>query len=410
MKIHIRSLYSILLASAFGFPGFAEAQTAVSVGTVNELMAAVSAANSTGGNRIIQIQDGTYTLPDTLYVNAPNVSLVGASGDRQKVTIQGDAMSANATVGNVIRVAAKGFRLQHLTLARSRYHLIQVTGENDSDNAVIRDCILRDSYEQMLKISLDVSNPVSSADNGLVENCVFEYSAGIGPQYYIGGVDGHGAKNWVIRGNTFRNIKSPDTRTAEHAVHFWTNSADIIVERNLIIDCDRGVGFGMLDPAAGRGALRGIIRNNMIYSSAAKAGPATDVGIVLENSPGTQIHGNTVILQNGYPSAIEYRFASTTGVKIYNNLTNVQIRARDGAVAELVANRGNATATDFIDLAAGNLHLVPSSAAVNAGTATPELTDDFDGQQRPQGGAVDIGADEYTPRRIPNPPTDLEVN
>src|SRR5690606_3816565 len=177
------------------------------------------------------------------------------------VTIQGDAMSAGARVGNVIRVAGQGFTLQHLTVARSRYHLIQIVGEEDADGAVIRDCIMRDAYEQMIKISLDVGNPGDSADNGLVENCLFEYTAGIGPQYYIGGVDAHGAKNWVIRGNTFRDIKSPTTEVAEHAIHFWTNSADTLVEGNLIIDCDRGIGFGLGD----RGHVRGIIRNNMVY-------------------------------------------------------------------------------------------------------------------------------------------------
>ena len=104
------------------------------------------------------------------------------------------------------------------------------------------------------------------------------------------------------------------------------------------------------------------------------------------------------------------RFATTTGVKIHNNLTNVPIRARDDAIAELASNRGNATAADFVDLAAGNLHLAATSGAVSTGTALPEVPNDFDGQPRPQGGATDVGADEYTAGRTPNPPTDLAVN
>lgn len=378
-------------------------QTVVTVGNVQQLRSAVAAANAAGGNQVIQLQDGVYTLPDTLYVNAPNVSLVGASSDRTKVTIQGDAMSATATVGTVIRVTGKGFRLSHLTVARSRNHLIQIVGENDADDAQITNCILRDAYEQMLKVSIDVSRPATTADSGRVENCLFEYSATTGPQYYIGGFDAHGSKNWVIRGNTFRNIKSPSREVAEFAIHFWTNSQDNLVERNLILDCDRGIGFGLGD----RGNQRGVIRNNMIYSSA-NAGPFADTGIALENSPGTQVYNNTVILQNGYPSAIEYRFPATTGVKLYNNLTNVAIRARDGAQGELVTNLGITNLSSFVDVASGNLHLVAASPAVNVGTPVASVTDDFDGQPRPQGSAPDIGADEYS-SSVPRAPTDLRV-
>jgi hypothetical protein len=311
----------------------------------------------------------------------------------------------------VIRVAGKNFTLQHVTVARSRWHLVQIVGEADADNAVIRDCVMRDAYEQMIKITLNIDDRRVSGDNGLIENCVFEYTAGIGPQYYIGGVDGHGAKNWTIRGNTFRNIKSPESRVAEHAVHFWTDSTDIVVERNLIIDCDRGIGFGMHDPAANRGAIRGIIRNNMIYSSGSGKGPAADVGIILESSPGTQVYNNTIIMENGYPAAIEYRWSSTTGVKIYNNFTNAQIRSRDGAVAELAGNLTNATAASFVNLAGGNLHLAGTSPAINVGTAIATVTDDFDGQPR-TAGAYDVGADEYmaTAAKIPMAPTGLTVD
>ena len=160
--------------------GTALAQTIVPVSTTAELRSAVAAANSAGGGYTIRIADGTYTLPDTLYVNAPNVTLVGASGDRSKVLIQGDAMSPNARVGNVIRVAARNFTLQHVTLARSGWHLIQIVGEEDADGAVIRDCVLRDAHEQMIKVT--IGGGPATGDNGLVENCVFEYSAGIGPQ------------------------------------------------------------------------------------------------------------------------------------------------------------------------------------------------------------------------------------
>jgi hypothetical protein len=50
----------------------------------------------------------------------------------------------------------------------------------------------------------------------------------------------------------------------------------------------------------------------------------------------------------------------------------------------------------FVNPAAGDLHLIQTAtAAIDKGIAV-SVTDDFDGQARPQGVASDIGADEYT--------------
>lgn len=362
----------------------------IAVGSVEQLKTALDTANARGGDTAILLADGVYTLSDTLYVNAPNVTIASQSGSRDAVVIQGDAMSASARVGNLIRVAGSGFRLSGLTLQRAGWHLIQIAGEEDADGAVIRDCVLRDSYEQMLKISRDEAAPTVTADGGLVENCVFEYSAGIGPQYYIGGIDAHGAKNWVIRANLFRDIASPNTDVAEFAIHFWSGSAGNVVERNVIVDCDRGIGFGM----DGRGNQGGVIRNNFVHHTA-NADPYADVAIALADSPDTLVYNNTVLLENAFGWAIEYRFAATRDVLIVNNLSNRPILSRDGATGTVASNVANAERTMFRLQESGDLRLAGSIAAVvDQGQAVAGLVDDIDGQTRPRGGGYDIGADE----------------
>jgi hypothetical protein len=403
-----RAAYTALacVASTFCVPAISFAQTVVNVGTAAELQNAVSAANSAGGNRIIRLADGTYTLTDTLYVNAPSITITGASGNREAVIVQGDAMSATAKVKNLVRVGASNFTLSNLTLRRSGWHLLQIAGEANADNPKVSNVVFRDAYEQMLKVSIDQNNYASTSDNGIIENSLFEYTAGIGPQYYIGGIDVHGGKNWIVRGNTFRSIISPSQDVAEFAIHFWNQSADALIERNVIINCDRGIGFGLDN----RGNSRGIIRNNMIYHSA-NAGQFHDTGIYLDQSPGTQVYNNTIYMENDYPRAIEYRFSSTSGVLIVNNLTNKPIASRDGATGTVGSNVENAARSWFVNASAGDLHLASAqSGVVDAGRTVSGLTDDIDGTARPQGAGIDIGADEWgSGGSRPNPPTNLRV-
>jgi hypothetical protein len=391
----------------FGAAGVASAQTIINVSTAAQLQSAVSAANSAGGNRTIQLADGTYTVAAMLNITGANTTIAGQAGHRANVIIQGDAMSASAAVGIVIRVDASNFKLHDVTVQRSGFHTVQIVGEDSAQAPVISDCILRDAYQQLLKVSQDPSRPNVTSNNGRVENCIFEYSAGIGPEYYIGGLDAHGAQNWVVRGNTFRNIISPNTGVAEFAVHFWdAPAAGNLVERNTIVNCDRGIGFGL----DGRGANGGIIRNNMIYHAANK-GQYADASISVIDSPNTQVYNNSIFMQNPFPWAIEYRFSDTTGVLIENNATNLPITARDGATGTVGHNVTNAAASWFVAPTNGDLHLTSAiPSLVGQGVAIAGLTDDFDGAARPQS-APTIGAQEWGsgPAVRPNPPTNVQV-
>jgi hypothetical protein len=355
------------------------------VTTVAQLVDAIARAND-GGETSVVLADGIYTLDDMLWVEAASVSVRGASGNREAVIIEGRGMAGPVT--HVFNVAGSGFIAQDLTLRGVSAHAIQL--QIDVDDVVMRNLHILDTGEQMVKVAYDPSDVSRSSDNGVMEGCLLEYSAGIGPQWYIGGIDAHNARGWTIRRNTFRGIRSPSDDVAEFAIHFWSSSEGTLVERNHVVNCDRGIGFGL----GYRGHRGGVVRNNMIYHDSSEG--FADVGIALESATGAEVYNNTVFQEHGYPNAIEYRFAGTSGGRISNNLTNRAIRSRDGGSATLSSNVTDAEGSWFADPTSGDLHLAPAVPAVDGrGEALPDLTDDFDGEVRPRGAGIEIGADEH---------------
>lgn len=359
---------------------YAEPKEVVTVSSVEQLL-----FHANRGNVTILLEDGTYNLNSLLLIKRDNVTIRSKSGNRDSVVLKGKGMTG--AVQHVFLVRADYFSLKDVTISDVYYHGIQVQGEQDADHIYLKNVVFRDIRQQMLKVSYDKSRPEINSDFGIVEDCLFEYTAGKGYYWYCGGIDVHKGNNWVIRGNTFRNIISPEARLAEGAIHFWSNSRNTKIENNRIINCGRGIMLG-LDSSAQFG---GIVRNNFIHV-------VRDTGIYLCNTRDVAVYNNTVYNHNSwngstYANSIEYRFAATSALTIRNNLTNRAIRARNGATALLSANRTDAAASWFVNAPAGDLHLASYiGGVVGKGVTIPELKLDIDGEQR--GVPCDIGADE----------------
>ncbi len=348
------------------------------VSNVAELLSAVARANAEGNVEIL-LEDGTYQLDDMLWIDGYNVGFRGESGDRDAVIVRGDGM--NGGVSHIFNVPGDYFAVQDMTVGWVCCHAVQIHGNADADYPYFNNVRFVDTGEQMLKISSDFGSHFS--DGGIVENCSFEYSAGIGPQYYIGGVDGHQCRGWTVRDCYFYGIRSPEEDLAEHAIHFWSDSEGTIAERNRITDCDRGIGFGLGD----RGHGNGVIRNNFVHTT-------RDVGIGLENAGGVNVYNNSLYTEN-YGYSIEYRFGGTNGGEIINNLTNASIASRDGGTATVETNIASAQSSWFVDSGSGDLHLAsPVSGVVDSGQTLSGVLNDFDRQERPVGSGYDIGGDE----------------
>ncbi|MGH1377073.1 MAG: LamG-like jellyroll fold domain-containing protein [Alphaproteobacteria bacterium] len=343
------------------------------VSNTTELHQAINQVNVTGGNAQIVLSPGVYNIENTLNITSEGVVIRSETGRASEVIIQGDKMSPDADIGNIMWVGASNFTLDGVTLQKCGNHTIQIAGEMNPDNPTIKNSILKDSYEQLLKVSS--ANDGTTVDNGIVENTEFSYSAGIGPNYYIGGMDVHGGKDWVVSDNVFKNIASPADSVAEHAVHFWNGSSENTVENNVIIDSDRGIGFGMrvTDKMPTEG---GVIQGNIIFHSGNPDHAFADVGIALEENSNTEVTENIIILNSGYPNAIETRWPESTGNEIYQNMTNVAIIERDGAKAEIHDNNTNASNTSFTLSASGDLLNSDGEIISNLKLDTDTGTDD----------------------------------
>jgi hypothetical protein len=148
-----------------------------------------------------------------------------------------------------------------------------------------------------------------------------------------------------------------------------------------------------------------VVRNNFIYLApgflSASRKMSSDGSIIAWNSPGTQVDHNTVLLNSNVFYAVEFRFATTINGTARNNLADAPIHLRDAATAAQSGNLLNASPSMFANASAGDLHLIVSATNAIDKAASGIVTNDFDGDRRPRGGASDIGADEFTTNAAP---------
>ncbi len=391
--VFFRLRFIALLVSLLGVLTVSPADAEIVVNTVAQLVDAVNSTQS-GGDRSILIADGTYLLNGNyLRLAVDNITVRSQSGNRESVILDG-----NYQTTEIFQVVASGATIADLTLKRAYDHPIHIIASSTAgvENTLISNVHIIDPGQQAIKINPDADR-THFVNNGRITGCLLELSdAGRAKvlerngSCYTGGVDAHQAEGWVVEDNEIQGFWCSSS-LAEHGIHFWSDSADTLVQRNLIIDCDRGIGFGL----GSSGHSGGIIRNNMIYHGEDHG--VSDVGIGLESAEDAQVYNNTVYHEHAYPNAIEYRFTASSNLTIVNNLTNRAITSRNGGTATLISNNvTSATADWFIDASSGDLHLrAERDGVTDAALAVTGLIDDYDGQVRPSETGMDIGADEY---------------
>jgi hypothetical protein len=352
-------------------------------------------AGAASGTTIL-LHDGYYDMSGgdsthRLIFSTPGLTLRSASGDRAAVVLD-----AGYVTGELVSIQASDTTIADLTLMRAYYHPIHVSGPGTPiDNVLIHNVHVIDPGEQAIKV-----NPVGAGtvDDSTLECSHLELTDNGRPHIrnncYTGGLDAHEATGWLVRRNLIEGFWCDDG-LSEHGVHMWRQCADTVVEQNLIVDCARGIGFGL--GGGNDGHTGGIIRNNFVAAGDPDlfASPSGfDSGISLWGADDAEVYHNTVAsTQPPSASSVEWRFI-TTSVTIANNLMTDRLWDR-GGTAFLDSNLEYVSNSLFEDIASGDLHLVdPEGSPVDAGTPlSAGLCEvDFDGQERDD--APDIGADE----------------
>jgi len=376
------------------------------VNVTNETQLQTAMANLQSGDTLL-LRDGTYNLTSTLYVNGRNNVTIRGTFGCTNVVLAGKGMD-NSSYGNVpfgIWSNGTNTTVAHLTIRDTWDNEIIFNSGAQSPHLY---CIkLLNAGSQFIKSNPTDVNTGNGVNNGIVEYCWVEYTGnppgdhggGIG---YFNGISAHAARNWIVRGNVFKNLHNPDSAAYlwNPAVLFWRHSVNTLTEQNTFINVDRAVAYGLDNSTPYFDHAGGVIRNNFVYLApglmSASRMTGSDGSIIAWNSPGTQIDHNTVLLNGNAFYAVEFRFSTTTNGTARNNLSDKPIHLRDSATATLSGNLVNAQSAMFVNPASGDLHLVASATnAIDKAVSLVSVTNDFDAQLRPIGGAADIGADEF---------------
>ena len=358
------------------------------------------------------LADGTYRMGGDeasrrIRIRAPNVTIRSASGDASRVVIDGEY-----TTLETITVEASDATIAEITITHAVDHCVHVYGNDGGPTLtgfVMHRARILDCGEQFLKVNPSGARD-AFVDAGTVTCSHFEMTDEGRPHVeravggcYTGGIDAHSAWGWRVAENRFVGIYCAGEGLAEHAIHFWVGSRDTVVERNVIVDCARGIGFGLVESGPSRsypddpypglfvGHYDGVIRNNVIVADM----PFYDTGIELDQARGALVLHNTIVeteRATGRFSSIDTRFANSL-TTVRNNLVR-RLTVRDGAsVAD--HNVENVPLDYFADAAGGDVHLTAAaSEALDRGAVEAQSGLDLDGEPHDRGTAPDIGADE----------------
>lgn len=364
----------------------------VRVANVDELLRAI---NDVADGSTILLADGNYKFPRPgVLTGRKRVAIRGASGNPEKVILSGRGWDSGAKNDDILHIGrCEGVTIADITFADCRSYGVKVEAENGPKDVHIYNCRFRDIGVRAVKGSAG-QDPNVRAVKGSVRYCQFENTKVPPADWlyggdYISAIDMMALEDWTFSDNVFRNIKGR-SGGGRAAIFIWVRSRRVVVERNLIVNCDRGIAFGNPGQSTANTAGEQLvyvadatIRNNFIAG-----GP--DCGIELWYARGVKVYHNSIWRpERNWSRGIRVG-TGTTQTDIANNLVHGEIRL-EGGQANLRNNLASRLDGYFVDPSLGNLVLTLSATnAIDRGLTLTDVKEDI--RQRPRATQPDLGA------------------
>src|SRR6185369_5168625 len=338
--------------------------TVVRVASAEEILAA--GEQMTAGSTMM-IEPGVYTLPRPLVLRQKQaITIRSVSGDPLSVTLKGKGWDLGDAHDDIVHVAdCDGVLIAGLTFAECRSYGVKVEAEHGPKDVQIYNCRFRNIGVRAIKGSAG-KDPDVRASKGSVRFCDFENTR-IPPAdwlfggVYIAGIDMMALEDWTFSDNIFRNIKGRNGG-GRAAIFIWVRSRRILVERNLIVNCDRGVSLGNPGQSTANqigGPLRyvseGIIQNNVIAGGA-------DCGIELWHVDGIKVRHNSIWRPDRNWGRGIRLGTGVVQTEVVNNLAHGGIQL-EGGEANLHHNLARRLDGYFVEPSIGDLSLTAAATA-----------------------------------------------
>lgn len=241
-----------------------------------------------------------------------------------------------------------------------------IYASNSGDRPVIRNNLVYDNYANGIHINADESQGGDGTiSNALVEgNVIHGNGAGGGS-----GINMDGVVDSVVRNNLLYDNHA--SGISLYRIDGATGATNNLVVNNTIINAADGRWCVNIN----NGSSGNRVRNNILYNFHSFRG-----AIVIDSSsrPGFVSSNNSVMS----------RFSTDDG--------NTVIALSAWQALGYDTNSFLAVPADHFIVPGSDFHLLDTSPAIDAGTATDAPVSDLDGNPRPIGAAVDIGAYEAT--------------